>query len=188
MTFFNDGSGLDILVIFEGFDRTGKTSLAQYIARELGFRYKHNMPSYNCKLYKDLIKQIQILKSNTVIDRFHLTELVCGKIVCNHVRLSDSHIKMIEDCLKQHNVVFVHCYADTEDVKMRYKKELNKYVPIELINSCLNEYSNLFNELNERGFKVYESNSSLPMDLQLQNVQKLIKDLKMMLTEEEGIR
>lgn len=163
-----------MIIICDGFDKTGKSSLSQYIANKIGFQYKHTLLSYNKNLLHEYLNILERYPTDIVIDRFYFTELVYGKVVCRNIRLSDNDIIILEEKLKQLNPLFVHFFADIEIVKTRYKNEKNKYVPDEMIIDCLNEYQNLFNRAKSKSFNVYEFNSGLSSEVQLKAVDELL--------------
>ena len=167
-----------MLIILEGFDTTGKSNLANYLAYSLEFYYRHSMPNYSLQLYQEFIETLDKINENVIIDRFHLTDLVYGKIVCDHVRMNDEQIHQVEQCLLEKKTVFIHCTAKIEIVEKRYEHEKNKYVPQNLINHCLKEYERQFGRLRKKGFPVYQLDTSQPIEYQKLYVDKLILDIK----------
>lgn len=86
-----------MIVVVEGIDRVGKTTLCKRIESELGFIYFKDLSGINIPFvttgmlktvaYNKMTTAIEFLKlfggknePHIVIDRFHLTELVYGKL------------------------------------------------------------------------------------------------------------
>lgn len=109
-----------MIIILEGFDTTGKSNLAHYLVHKLKLGYMHNMPCYSTQLQKDFINIIQAVGEGVVIDRFHLSDIVYGKIVCEHIRMNDFEIEQLERLLLNKKVVFIHCTARLKIVRDRY--------------------------------------------------------------------
>jgi thymidylate kinase len=78
-----------MIVIIEGIDRVGKTTLANKLCKELGFKkfsMKNlfpfdNMP-HNVEINNAIVEMLKLCedKVDLVFDRFHMTELVYGLI------------------------------------------------------------------------------------------------------------
>lgn len=167
-----------MIIVLEGFDTTGKSSLAHYLAHELDFYYMHSMPSYSRQLQIELVEELKKIKNNVVLDRFHLTDIVYGKVVCGHTRINNKQLEELEKYMLEREVIFMHCTANLDIVKERYQFEKNRYVPFQLISSCLNEYKKQFLRLRKKGFVVFEINTSLPFDEQKKYVDQIIKDIR----------
>ncbi|WP_455950084.1 hypothetical protein [Eubacterium sp.] len=166
-----------MIIILEGFDTTGKSNLAHYLVHKLKLGYMHNMPCYSTQLQKDFINIIQAVGEGVVIDRFHLSDIVYGKIVCEHIRMNDFEIEQLERLLLNKKVVFIHCTARLKIVRDRYQKENNKYVPRTLIMQCLEEYNRQFDRLRNKGFRVYKLDTSEPIEIQRSYIDKMITSL-----------
>lgn len=167
-----------MVIILDGFDTTGKSNFALYLAQTLGFFYVHNIPSYSMNLGKEFYHFMKNVSDNIVIDRFHLTDLVYGKVVCEHTRIGDEDLEDLERLMLNKGVVFIHCTAKVEIVMGRYKYEENRYVPESLVPLCLEEYGRQFERLRKKGFRVFELDSSKPMESQMKCAKTMILDLE----------
>lgn len=167
-----------MVIVLEGFDTTGKSSLAHYLAYKLNLYYMHSMPSYSKELYMELIETLDRIKEDVVIDRFHLTDMVYGKVVCEHTRINKIQCEKLEGYMLKRGIIFIHCTAKLEIVKERYMNEKSRYVPSQLIDVCLREYYEQFERLKNAGFLVYKLNTSQPFEIQKQHIDCIIGQLK----------
>lgn len=102
------------IVLLEGSDCTGKTTLARDLAKELNFEYVHEgKPPYDgYKYYLDRVQQIkkQLTKVNgIVLDRFHLGEYVNPIVLKDgRIPLSKIQIETIEKDIKK-QILLILC-------------------------------------------------------------------------------
>lgn len=84
------------IIIVEGIDRVGKTTLINMIAKEFGYSIMHGIPYEGRKRTKEIgaeagyatLSALKLFKNDyVIIDRFHLSELVYGLVdrgYCNN--------------------------------------------------------------------------------------------------------
>ena len=111
-----------MIIIIEGIDRVGKTTLAKMLSKELGYTIFKDNPKYNV-IYTDRVinsEKINLLLTfmelgvlnNVIIDRGHFTEYVYGKIdrhyTNNDVFEFDERLGQIK------NLLFI--YVKPEDI------------------------------------------------------------------------
>lgn len=117
-----------MIVILEGANRCGKTTLAKHLIDNYGFAYfkdvrskpkyitesKKTMSvivSYEIEAIANLLKSISN-DINLIVDRFHFTEFVYGNIMRGY----DSNcIQLAENILKDANVKLVYLYRLNEE-------------------------------------------------------------------------
>ena len=107
-----------MIVILEGPNKCGKTTLAKHLIKNYGFAYFKDVRIENRKLTNkqkksviehDIEAQAVLLKAisnniNLIVDRFHVTEYVYGKL--NRGYESNS-VKIAEDILKDSNTKMI---------------------------------------------------------------------------------
>jgi thymidylate kinase len=76
-----------VLVIVEGADRAGKTTLAKEISRRLGFRYTHHPEPDGAEQYFRFL--LEIGSGPVVCDRFHFSEMVYAPFLRRKSCLTD---------------------------------------------------------------------------------------------------
>lgn len=110
------------VVIIEGPDGAGKTTLCQHLVKR-GFKYFHEGPPppegdmleyYAVKLWKAMHGRAPV-----VFDRFHLGEMIYGPIARNVDRVGYYGMRMFRRVFRSHNVLctvatppFATCYAN----------------------------------------------------------------------------
>jgi len=106
-----------MIIIVEGTDRVGKTTLVNRLADELGFKvfkdslinphHINNRMVMAEKLHSSalLLKALDLTKNDIVIDRFHLTEYVYGTLE----RITDyDAFKVVDDMMAKMNAIIIH--------------------------------------------------------------------------------
>lgn len=109
-----------MIVIVEGIDRVGKTTLCNMLKDKLGFKiYKHKNDNFNySKMDNDneTDKMLQLLDLyeqigsdvNIVFDRFHWSDFVYGKIERKYDEVKAiNNLKIIEKKLKEVNAIII---------------------------------------------------------------------------------
>jgi thymidylate kinase len=100
-----------MLVIIEGADKTGKTTLAKAIAGELGYEYVH-FSTPKGPPADEYIDFLLALKRPTVCDRFHLGELVYGPLLRGKPGLTPLQLATIERVMRLQPTVVIHAVTD----------------------------------------------------------------------------
>lgn len=137
-----------MIIIFEGADETGKTNIAEKLAKLHGFSYFKNHQehkNFTSDSFKntafieagyliDLLKQINI-PNGIILDRHMPSEWVYSKVYDRET--NDSAIWEVDKQLANLNAVMIYCY------KQHYEKfddEIIKFDDIENIKSKYQEY------------------------------------------------
>ena len=105
-----------MLVIIEGADKTGKTTLAKALAAKLGWKYEHfsapgKDPAFE---YADFLLN---LKRPTVCDRFYVGELVYGPLLRGKSLMTRTQILTIERLCRFRAAILIHA-APKPDIMM----------------------------------------------------------------------
>lgn len=115
------------LVVLEGVDKTGKTTIAKLLQELFGFIIiKHSAPlkgedvwqSYNATLDK-----LDLTTHSYVLDRFNWGELVYGPIYRGKSQLTANQCLKLEHRLNELGGVVVHCKANHKDLAKRFKTD-----------------------------------------------------------------
>jgi hypothetical protein len=133
------------VIILEGPDGSGKTTLAKKLV-SLGFNYHHEgPPPNNCNLveyYHNLLGYAVDSEHDTVFDRLWLGERIYGPVVRNADRISDtgeSLFARIEDSKK---VLHVVCLPPRDIQEKNYEKKLldkNDFLKSSVLNGWVYE-------------------------------------------------
>jgi thymidylate kinase len=132
-----------MIVILEGENKTGKTTLAKHIEKEYGFRYiKCSQPGKRGPYaeYREVIESILQKPENVVIDRFHIGEEVYGPIYRGRSGLSQENFSEIEQDLNKLNTILIYCYDNENNIAKRFKEENEEFANVEKIAKTLELY------------------------------------------------
>lgn len=102
-----------MLIIVEGADKTGKTTLCKVIAKRFGYRYHHFGPPKK-RPADEYIDFLLSLKQPTVCDRFHLGELVYGPMLRGKVGITPLELLTIERMLRLKRAILIHAATDMD--------------------------------------------------------------------------
>lgn len=100
-----------MLIIIEGADKTGKTTLAKAISKEFGYEYKHfGAPKGSpADEYMDFLLK---LDKPTVCDRFHLGELVYGPMLRGKTGITSLELVTLERVMRLKQTILIHVTAN----------------------------------------------------------------------------
>lgn len=100
-----------MLIVIEGPDKTGKTTLAKAIAKKLGYEYVHfSAPKGSpADEYIDFLLK---LKKPTVCDRFHLGELVYGPMFRGKAGITPLELVTIERLMRLKQTILIHAVTN----------------------------------------------------------------------------
>lgn len=140
-------------LVFEGLDGTGKTTLAELVAKITKTNYTHND---KCSSYEDgkskSYNYITTLKNSNemVIDRLvHTGEAIYAPIYRGYDG-SDYFEDLEQKMLEEFNIIIIYIYADREIVKQRLASRGEDYVNID-------DYEKL-----EKNYLEYFKNTNIP--------------------------
>lgn len=102
-----------MLIVIEGPDKTGKTTLAKAIERELGYEYKHFSAPKGSPA-DEYIDFLLALKRPTVCDRFHLGELVYGPMFRGKAGITPLELVTIERVMRLKQTIIIHAVTNME--------------------------------------------------------------------------
>lgn len=110
------------IIILEGCDKTGKTTLAKEICRQLGYKYvKVSNPKGDpYQEYKKLIKEV---KEPTLFDRLHIGEPVYGPVMRKVNLLPKDKFNHIEDLLLQHDAKIVYTHNTHDFIEKKFDED-----------------------------------------------------------------
>lgn len=134
-----------MIVILEGPNKCGKTTLAKHLIEKHGFAYfkdtriesriltneqKKEVIEHDIEAQANLIMAISN-SINLIIDRFHITEYVYGKLFRNY---ESNCINIAENMLINSNVKLVYCHRiDDTDSLVKLYDETIKESKLELL-------------------------------------------------------
>ena len=164
-----------MIIILEGCSKTGKTTLAKHI-ETLGFKYIKCSAPKKCGPYNEYTNILKKIDGDTVIDRFHIGELVFGPLYRKKSDLSDEQFKEIEKQLREKNAILVYCYDNENNIAKRFISEDERFEKTNLIKKQLELYKDA---IKRSDLPVYRHKMKGVMDL-LKNkeIDSIIKKYK----------
>lgn len=158
-----------MLIIIEGPDNTGKTTLAQHLQETFVLDYLHCSKPKTNNPYLEYMELADSIKKPTVIDRAHLGEYVYGNLWRDGCSITDQQfvdldIKFME---KFAFVVVIHADAPTHIIKERCLREKEELLQLDQIHKCRNLFSEIMRKTQIPVIK-YNSYVMLPEDISKQ--------------------
>lgn len=116
------------IIIIEGPDGAGKTTLAQYYARQ-GFEYRHEGPSppgiTALDYYASKLLEYKRSGRDFVLDRFHLGAFVYGRVLRGKEEIDTNELEIFQRLLSAFNVDVILAIAPFKDCYATWKARRN---------------------------------------------------------------
>lgn len=117
------------LIVVEGPNGTGKTSLAHAIADDLGALYVHCGPFVNVsygigRLYVEAMLPAVLGAYNVVMDRSWISEFTYGPIVRDTTRLTQIDNRMLSRLAMRCGGVAINCFLDRNELRKNFAPSL----------------------------------------------------------------
>lgn len=155
-----------MLIIIEGPDNTGKTTLALHLAEIFGLEYKHCSKPKSDSPFHEYIEMFKDIKVPTVIDRAHLGEFVYSQLWRDGCSITEKQFKLIdlEAMSRFEYTIVIHAQAPDDVISERCIKEKEDLLQQSQIVRC----SELFREITAKTqipIVNYYSNIEKPEDI-----------------------
>lgn len=129
----------DVIIIVEGVDRAGKTTVANVLSRELKVPVFRNVeffsageerhdrgPTYETEKMWLMLNLIEALDGDVILDRFHLSELVYGFVDRGYV---NNNVWKIDERLGRSDAIVVHVRPyDLESASLLHGSDLSVHL------------------------------------------------------------
>lgn len=128
-----------MIFILEGVDKCGKTTLANKLRDEFGFKViKCSQPEGDP--YVEYLEKLSNIKGDVVFDRFCYGELVYGPVYRGKSALAPWQVRNIELKLLTLNPCVIYCHDEIRRIKARFKRENETFAKEEHIKEMLTRY------------------------------------------------
>ena len=101
-----------MIIIVEGPDRGGKSTLAQQLARQTGWPVEHRSKTENEEEKARMMGEyVQIARSNrnVILDRCWYSEMVYGKVMRGQAYIDYPQMYALERLLASHGAIIIYC-------------------------------------------------------------------------------
>lgn len=127
-----------MVIVCEGENRTGKSTLAKKLVSEHGFTLvKCSAPKKGADVYVEYMKKLKKIKGNVVFDRFAYGELVYGPIYRGYSQLDKKKLRDIELTLMEHDAILIYCFDTVKNIARRFVEDNETFAKVELIPKTL---------------------------------------------------
>lgn len=132
-----------MIIITEGIDCSGKSTLIEALAKEIGYEVQQGS-SFSITANKTEEELFEAFMSftkldNIILDRYMYSNLVYAPLYNDYACLSDEHRKFIEREIKG-DTLLVYLCADKSTIAQRFKTRGEEYVDESKITAILDGY------------------------------------------------
>jgi thymidylate kinase len=153
------------MVIFEGSDATGKSTLELELQNRLNWDIIKGSSFELAKCTNDELfnhfKEVTLNNPNAIIDRWAISNYIYADIFKDYTRITDQQLQYLESLIEANNDTLVYVRADPEVVKHRLRQRGDEYIEEDDVDSIIEAYDNLFHNAK---FKYIEIDTSTGTD------------------------
>lgn len=136
-----------MIIIIEGPDGSGKTTLAQQLSRQTGMPFEHrSKPETPEEKALMMGEYLQLAKSsrNVILDRCWYSEMVYGKVMRDQAYIDYPQMYELERMLAKHGAIIIYCTGSKATLWMRCTKRGEDYITCrDDFNAICEEYDKL---------------------------------------------
>ena len=141
--------GIKMIIIVEGPDGAGKTTLAEKISAQTKFPIEHrSKPKTEEEKAKMMEDYLNLVKSarNVILDRCWYSEMVYGRVMRDQSYIDYPQMYELEKGLAKHGALIIYCTGPKERLWARATRRGEDYITSrDNFNAICNEYDKLMN-------------------------------------------
>ncbi len=127
------------MIILEGIDGTGKTTIADFLEKNGMKKFHYNYDPQNTDLENKYISPILNYNNKTIMDRSFISELVYGPVIRNSCRINKKQLERIIEAYTSKNIAIIYLTAEKNILLNRRKNNISDYQNIENYYEKLNQ-------------------------------------------------
>lgn len=117
------------IIILEGVDKTGKSTLAKQISESTGYPMVHlGVPPDGLDYQGHLIKLVKQHPDGVVFDRFHWGDYVYNGLAGADRKMDWAQFDELEQLLLNLGAVVIYCHATGSELKRRFTSEKEELI------------------------------------------------------------
>lgn len=120
-----------MIIIIEGPDGSGKTSLAKQLSRQTGYPIIHRtQPKSEEEKQQMMGEYLQVIKNNknAIFDRCWYSEMAYGPVMRDDSVITYPQMYELEKMLAKNGALIIHCTGSEAELWMRCTKRGEEYV------------------------------------------------------------
>ena len=130
-----------MIIILEGCDKNGKTTLAHKLSQKLGWPIvKFSAPKNDEDVFKTYMQFILSRRIPVILDRFYLGEKVYGQIFRGKSQLDYLQSRTLEGLLLTRRSINVYCQVPLKEIKKNFIKDKESFANVNQINVIVQSY------------------------------------------------
>lgn len=132
------------IIIIEGVDKTGKSTLAKRLSDNTGLPIVHlGVPEEGRDHFRYLKGLIEAHPDGVIFDRFHFGDYVYAGTTRDTEALSQEEFAAVEDILIGRNALLIYCHDDPEQIRQRFEADGEDLIPASRISNLLERYDDI---------------------------------------------
>lgn len=132
------------MIIIEGLDGVGKTTLVDFFVKMGMKKFHFNYDAYNIDLFTKYMRVLNEETSILVLDRSFISEMVYGPVLRNNCKLTIEQYTELLKAYKEKETTIIYLTAPKEVLLERRSNDLNDY---EIINNYYDSLNDRYNEI-----------------------------------------
>ena len=120
-----------MIIILEGPDGAGKTTLAEKLKKQTGYMYlRRAQPKTEEEKQRMMEEYVQVIKSgkNCIFDRCWYSEMVYGPVMRDDSVITYPQMYQLERLLTKHGAIVIYCTATKETLWKRCQSRGEDYI------------------------------------------------------------
>lgn len=120
-----------MIIILEGPDGSGKTTLAEKLHKQTGYMLLHRTQPKTEEDKKRMMEEyVQVIKAgkNCILDRSWYSEMVYGPVMRDEAIISYPQMYQLERLLAKHGAIIIYCTSTKETLWKRCKSRGEDYI------------------------------------------------------------